>query len=944
MGEQLTAGVADRAGPPGDTPLRGRPGQLSLITEALRQARNGRGATIFLEGGPGFGKTRLLDEAAAIATRFGVEVGRGAVAARDARVPMGALMQALFDGSPPLVSGDARANLHYLPEQRYWLLDEIEGLLEAVALRSPLLLCLDDMHWGTAACLTAVRTLPVRLAGLPLVWLFAYRGGREARTLRPAVDDLVRSGASRSVLGPLDPDAVTEVVADVMGARPDHGLLQLTAEAAGSPFLLVELLHGLRDERLVRIEDGRAVLLGRRLPARVRDTMQDRLDRLSAMAGHIAQVACVLARRFSFDQLARMVDVAPATLLAPVNELLAADILRPDDDALAFRHDLIREAVRDILPVSAHRALARQAVSVLLATGASPVEVAVQLAASATRGDAAAVQTLRDAARALAETDPSTAADLCKSALSLTGGKDDIRGALAAETAVLLHLAGRAGEGKEFVEDVLREALPPEQEADVRLSIAGMFSISPDTRAEAGERALARPGLSATMRARHTAYLVHNYVVAGRVSEAARLLAGARGEVSASGDAIAAYALDLAECGLSYYRDHLVGALDKIDATVRNPAGRLAGPRETLAREWYSELLILNDRFDESLRWTVDNLRAAQRDRQGWAARLWEGVRGRQLVQLGRLADGAAALEDVADTTGDVEMVGVLESAVVLTLGRVAIHTGDRPRLRRCLNTLRPMLTGGPLSLRRHAAWLHALEAAARGDYPAARGHLSMLDPAGRIAVVPTFPCDVTDEVGVVRIAMAVGDDALVESAVASAAYRARSNPDVATIQGCAAHARGLAGGGLDDLRDAVAMLERSPRPMALASALEDTGAATGRDEAVAMYDRALELYTHAGASWDAYRVRGRLRKLGIRRRLVACERPAHGWDALTDSELQVVRRVAEGLTNRAVAEQLFLSPHTVSTHLRHAFTKLDINSRTELARIVAKHSAETPE
>jgi DNA-binding CsgD family transcriptional regulator len=83
--------------------------------------------------------------------------------------------------------------------------------------------------------------------------------------------------------------------------------------------------------------------------------------------------------------------------------------------------------------------------------------------------------------------------------------------------------------------------------------------------------------------------------------------------------------------------------------------------------------------------------------------------------------------------------------------------------------------------------------------------------------------------------------------------------------------------------------------------------------------------------------VRGRLRNHGVRRRLVARER-AKGWASMTDSELAVARRVAQGLTNREVAEQLFVSAHTVSSHLRSIFAKLDINSRIALARIAAEH------
>jgi DNA-binding CsgD family transcriptional regulator len=80
------------------------------------------------------------------------------------------------------------------------------------------------------------------------------------------------------------------------------------------------------------------------------------------------------------------------------------------------------------------------------------------------------------------------------------------------------------------------------------------------------------------------------------------------------------------------------------------------------------------------------------------------------------------------------------------------------------------------------------------------------------------------------------------------------------------------------------------------------------------------------------------LRVHGVRRRLVARERADTGWAAMTDSELAVAKLVASGLTNREVAEQLFVSPHTVSSHLRSVFAKLGINSRLALARVAAEH------
>ena len=108
--------------------------------------------------------------------------------------------------------------------------------------------------------------------------------------------------------------------------------------------------------------------------------------------------------------------------------------------------------------------------------------------------------------------------------------------------------------------------------------------------------------------------------------------------------------------------------------------------------------------------------------------------------------------------------------------------------------------------------------------------------------------------------------------------------------------------------------------------------------QAIAVLDRALVIHAACGARWDVARVRRRLRQLGIQRRLPAERRPIQGWAALTDSELAVVRLVADGLTNREVAERLYVSPHTVSGHLRHAFDKLGINSRVALTRIAAQH------
>jgi DNA-binding CsgD family transcriptional regulator len=252
------------------------------------------------------------------------------------------------------------------------------------------------------------------------------------------------------------------------------------------------------------------------------------------------------------------------------------------------------------------------------------------------------------------------------------------------------------------------------------------------------------------------------------------------------------------------------------------------------------------------------------------------------------------------------------------------------------------LLEIGSPAVRRHAVWLLALDSSAEGDHAEAHRRLLSLGEEQRLSVLPRFPLDVTDEVEMVRIATAVGDGELTGAAVQSAHVRAELNGGVCSIAGTSAHIRGLARGDGDAFLEAIRHLEQGPRPLALASALEDLGRLRAehgdRGEGSENLGRALEIYSRAGAAWDAGRVRRHLRTLGVRRRLVSAPPSPDGWNGLTDSELAVVRLVVEGLTNREVAERLFLSPHTVSTHLRHAFEKLHLNSRVELTRLASRH------
>lgn len=897
---------------------------------------------MLVEGAAGMGKTRLLAEVAAMAERLSMTVGVGAADPADTVVQLAPLLEAVFDGPAPIIDRAELADAHTSPEQRYWLLEDIYAQLERAALASPVVICLDDLQWADAGTAAALRTLPARLATVPVGWFLAARPGPRSPEVVNAIDHLERLGGQRIVVGPLGDTAVAEVAADVLRGQPDAALLEMVASAGGSPFLLIELLGGVRDEHLIRVEGSRAALVSSQLPARVNEMMRGRLERLPARARRMATVAASLGRRFSLDAVAAMAELSPSALLPALEELTDANIIVDRDGELAFVHDLTFEAVRSSVPRSVRRALDRQAATVLLASGALPVEVALQLADSAETGDEVAIATLLKAADMLGNTDPGAAADLGRRALELAPQNHPLRGPLVAGTALWLHAAARGDEAKSFADTALRQVLPPAQEAEVRLGIAGMFSLSPDTRAESCRAALALPGLSPELRGRHLALLFHNLVVAGRTSEALSVREDAREAVGRSGEPAGNFVLDLAESGLEYAEGRFSPALATIVAALRASVGAGDETRAHLARQWRCEMLAVLDRLDEALDLSGENVAAAQRHRQGWALRIFETGRARLLLQLGRVADAAAILREHVSDAAVQQTTNALDAASVTALARVALHLGDEASSRLVDEIARETLRQGAPSVRHQAAWILALQAAAAGDGAAAHRWLCAHGEHERLSVLPLFPMDVTDETRLVHMALDANDRELASVARDAAHRRAVLNPEVPSIAAVAAQTRGVVDHDPVNLSKAVDLFELARRPLALAAALEDLGVVAvddgETDQAVAAFGRALVLFADAGATWDAGRLRGRLRALGVRRRLVSGRRPASGWTALTDSEAAVVRLVADGLTNREVAAKLFVSHHTVSGHLRSVFTKLGVNSRVELTRLASRH------
>jgi DNA-binding CsgD family transcriptional regulator len=311
------------------------------------------------------------------------------------------------------------------------------------------------------------------------------------------------------------------------------------------------------------------------------------------------------------------------------------------------------------------------------------------------------------------------------------------------------------------------------------------------------------------------------------------------------------------------------------------------------------------------------------------------------MQRMGQLTEARAALEGRFDLEDGTHAAAVLDAAGIVALGRVALHLSDTRQIRRLSDIAHVMSDSSTPAVRRHAEWLLALFALSDGNPDAAQKWVRAGVDQDARPILPRFPMDIGDEVDLARIALASGDDELAQVALANARRRAALNPGIASIVATASHVSGLLERSPGELEEATNLFRGGPRRLEYASALEDLGVslvATDPDTGIDTFGRALAVYVEIGAAWDARRVRSRLRGLGVRRRIVPAEPEPTGWTAITGSELAVARLVAEGLTNREVAERLFVSPHTVNSHLRHVFAKLGINSRVELARVARDH------
>jgi DNA-binding CsgD family transcriptional regulator len=920
----LVTGVSDRV--PG--PLRGGVAVVAVLGDRLQAAAHGRGGVVLVDGAPGIGKTRLIANAVATASRIGVSVATARADDAEQLSPLAPLARALGGQlSPSARGGDTSPRL----------LDNLRSELASRVTRSSLLVALDELQWADPATLLAVRSLASQLASSPLLWLLAGRGETNPSLERTFAALELAVGGERLHVGPLSPQAVGEVVGDAVGARPDSGLLGVTAGAGGNPLLLVELLEGLRDEGAIDVVEGKARLVSRRMPRRLQAVVARRLRGLSSEALRLLEVGAVLGRSFSLDTAAAVIGRPVGALLRPLEEALHAGVLIPSRDRLMFRHYLVLRTVYEGISEAARGSLHRQIGELLLAEDGPAFSAAGHLILGARPGDRQAVTALERAAIELLAASPQAAADLASRALELSDPAEDehfFRASIAVDALVA------AGQLRDAA-DVARAAVahpgaPVEAAARLRLMLSSMLLMAGQpaeaiAHAEAVEavRGLADPLYDDAELTRLLAVLAQGDFERARELAEAILAGGER----PGGDLVLAGALTTFST-IAWDEGRVADALSFMRAAVRRSEGGRLEPRRLYPRLGLATMLIALGGFDEAAAvitgaddepglgtdtvwaavlpvfWALLHLATGQLAEAVAEARLGLAMTSEWGASWFRstakwvLASAALYSDDIADglehlepdQSGPLAITGWLGSeAVVFTEARLA------------------EVVDGPTNSMQMASIFERL--------PAHKG-LLVVEPAAAACLV--------------RNALAVGDHHRAASIVAAAELVAASNPGFASLAASASHARGL----LDGNRSALEQAAGSHRhPWARASAMEDVGALIGEVDpgsSRVSLEAALATYEQVRAERDAARVRTRLQKVAARRRRKGHNaRPASGWASLTDTELNVARLVAQGLTNPQVADGMFLSRHTVDFHLRHIFRKLDIRSRVELARLV---------
>jgi DNA-binding CsgD family transcriptional regulator len=928
--------------------LVGRDSELATLARLVKDAAAGRGGSVLVEGEPGIGKSSLVREALADAADVGCQVFWGAGDELSQALPLSPLIEALGVRQPSvnprrntilgLLRGEVAAERGI--DVSAALAEQLLALVAEQCAVQPTLLVIDDLQWADQASITLFGRLARLARQLPLLLVGMMRPV-------PQRDDLlalrrVAGDATRLRLTGLTGAAVAELVASLVGGMPDERLLQLAGDAAGNPLYLTELVAALTRSSSVTITGaGDAELTNGSAPISLSAAIADRLGFVPGPVRGVLRAAALLGVDFVVPDLAIVLNRNVADLVGALDEARAAGVLAESSGGMAFRHPLIRAALYEEMPAPVRAAWHRDAGRALAEVGAPADRVARQLL-RAVRGDGTAgpmdewmLSWLAGTADLLVGQAPQVAAELLREAAA-SGAVGSVHyDRLVSRLADALYRVCDIAGAEQVASQALAHVVDPDVLIDLHGTLAQcrIRSGQPEESLATLNRALDAPGISARHRARLLVLGARTRSSNGEMEKAGQLATTALEAATEARDNWAtAWALHVLTI-VTTMQGQPADALPLFDRalTVTEADPALTDLRLLLQLNKTVSLAAL-DRYEEAF--------AAARPARELATRVGNVVRLAQAQSaLGQLYFDTGRWDD-ALAGADVVYEGLMEPAAACSdLGIAAVicfHRGDLAAARGHLAAAEARVRQignrvlGPLALARSLDHEHA------HALPDALAALTagFADNNEQLDEIEDLLADG------VRLAMQTGDPGIAQALAGHAATLAAGS-QVPHREANALHCRGLLDHDATQLLAAADRYEQAGRPLLRAQALE---AAAGefirsgdRAQARAAFTRAVEVYGSLDAAADVARLQAGFRAHGIRRGPHAKHRQARsGWDSLTPTETKIAALVEAGLSNPEIATKLLLSRRTIATHVSHILKKLDVHSRTDIAREAA--------
>src|SRR5579859_6124689 len=927
--------------------------ELAILRDGVEALRRGEGAVVWVEGEPGIGKSALIAEALADVSELGWDIGWGMADQLTERMPL-SVMQDCLQVRPNSPDPRRAHAAGLLRSQRLGLLADGDAsvtgvevlvtLVDELCAAAPTVLVIDDLQWADDASLLVWHQLAVAIGQLRLLLIATCRPAPR----RPEVQQVRAAAARRGAvisLGPLaEPDVATLVTA-MLGSPPGEALRQLTAQAAGNPLYLRELVDALVRERA--LTDGPvAEVSGARdqLSPSLAAVLNDRLSSVSAETAQMLRTAALLGAKFTVNDLAVLLRRSASQLADGLQEAVAVGLLVGSGAELAFRHQLIRQALYESMPNALRTALHAEAARELAATGADALSVAQQLSAGGRPGEAWARAWLIEAAPALTMRAPRLAADLLRRELDDTqpSGDEAWDGLVASLVRALLaagsyeEAARRAGAALPVMTDPVRRA-----ETSSVLARAQVSAGRSDEAIVTARQALSSAGLPRTWQARMLAMLAMLERASTNDLDAADETARrALAVAEEAGDAFAAaHALTDLWLSHSIRRDH-AAALGYIDQALRTLGGD-PGLADLRSHALNCRVFTLQN-LD---RWPEAEL--TLRQARDVAPRSEHAERATSLTAavlrywLGQWDDALAELSsDDPDAPGLTNYDLRERGPALLAHGVAALIAGRRDQRTTAGQQLRsglalPIQTASDRENRDFLVAAHAVALEQRGDTRQAMDVLAAIVPRreGEMTLTHQWLPDL------VRLAIVVGDRQTARIAARACQQEAAAETQPARAAAASLRCQGLLDPDPAPLRDAVAHYRTAGPAVELPAALEDLAVVLAQrgqdDEARVTLHEAVSLYDGLQAAWDIRRADSRLRPYGIRRGVRGRRgvRATSGWTALTPTELRIATMVTGGASTPDIARGMFLSRRTVQTHISHILTKLGAKDRVDIVR-----------